>query len=57
MDGAQEAGIGERAAKIMYPLFVGQVFAVIFTALTFVVVARLLKPTDFGINSCRIFYL
>ncbi len=49
MDGAQEAGIGERAAKIMYPLFVGQVFAVIFTALTFVVVARLLKPTDFGI--------
>ncbi len=49
MAGAEEDGVGVRAAKIMYPLFVGQAFGVVFTALTFIVVARLLGPSSYGI--------
>ncbi len=49
MEGSGEDGIGIRAAKILYPLFVGQFFAVIFTTLTFIVVARLLGPSSYGV--------
>ena len=49
MAGSQEEGVGVRAAKILYPLFVGQGFGVIFTAMTFIVVARLLGPSQYGI--------
>lgn len=49
MAGSEEEGVGVRAAKILYPLFVGQGFGVIFTALTFIVVARLLGPSQYGI--------
>ncbi len=44
-----EESIGIRSAKILYPLFVGQGFGVLLTALTFIVVARLLGPSSYGI--------
>lgn len=49
MDEAGKDGVGVRAARIMYPLFVGQGFGIIFTALTFIVVARLLGPSGYGV--------
>ena len=49
MDAPKEDGIGVKAARIIYPLFIGQVFGIIFTALTFIVVARLLGPASYGL--------
>ncbi len=49
MDSVAEEGIGVRSAKILYPLFMGQGFGVAFTALTFIVVARILNPTGYGV--------
>ena len=46
---AEVEGIGSRSARILYPLFVGQGFGVVFTALTFVIVARLLGPSAYGV--------
>ncbi len=48
-DVIEEEGVAVRAAKILYPLFVGQGFGVVFTALTFIIVARLLGPADYGV--------
>lgn len=44
-----EADLAEKAAHILYPIFVGQFFGIILTALTFIVVARLLDPVGYGL--------
>src|SRR5271167_4522160 len=49
MDEQTEEYLGEKAVRILYPLFVGQFFGIIFTALTFIAVARLLGPASYGI--------
>ena len=49
MEGSGEDRIGMRAAGILYPLFVGQGFSVVLTALTFIIVARILGPSSYGI--------
>ena len=49
MEVAQEEGVGVRAAKILYPLFVGQAFGAVITSLTFIVVARILEPHNYGL--------
>ncbi len=49
MDLKSERDLGEKAAHILYPLFVGQFFGIIFTALTFIVVAMILHPTNYGL--------
>ncbi|MDE1768193.1 MAG: oligosaccharide flippase family protein, partial [Candidatus Micrarchaeota archaeon] len=49
MDHMQEAVLRDKATDILYPLFLGQFFGIVLTALTFVVVARLLGPVDYGL--------
>lgn len=52
MDGKEEeVEVGTIAAKRLYPLLVGQIFALIFTTATFIIVARLLEPTLYGLYS------
>ena len=49
MEEKAEQDLGEKAARILYPLFIGQFFGILFTAVTFIVVARLLEPVSYGI--------
>ena len=49
MDGTIEDGIGVKTARIMYPLFAGQAIGIIFTAMTFIIVARILGPSQYGL--------
>lgn len=49
MDIKSEHALGEKAVRILYPLFVGQGFSIVFTAITFIVVARLLGPVSYGL--------
>ena len=49
MEASREEGVGIKAAKILYPLFVGQAFGAIITSLTFIVVARILEPHNYGL--------
>lgn len=49
MDGIEEDSVGAKAANILYPLLIGQVFGVAVTSITFIIVARLLGPTSYGI--------
>lgn len=45
----EENGVGIRAGKMLYPIFMGQVIGFILTAVTFIVVARMLGPSDYGV--------
>lgn len=50
MDGDEEE-VGTIAARRLYPLLVGQIFSLIFTAALFILVARLLEPATYGLYS------
>jgi len=54
MSKAAEDGVGIRAGKMLYPIFIGQMSGVILTALTFIVVARILGPSDYGVYTFAI---
>ncbi len=41
--------MGSRAAKLIYPLFVGQFLGLLLTAATFIAVTRILGPSRYGI--------
>lgn len=44
-----EDGVGTRAARVLYPLLVGQAFGIVLTAATFIIVTRLLGPSAYGV--------
>ena len=43
-----EDGVGRKAVKVLYPLFLGQFFGIVLTAATFIIVTRLLGPSGYG---------
>lgn len=44
-----QESIGRKAVKVLYPLFIGQFFGLILTAATFIIVTRLLGPSQYGV--------
>ncbi len=51
---AVEDGVGVRAGKMLYPIFLGQVSSGILTAVTFIIIARILGPSQYGIYTFAI---
>ena len=49
MHAETDENMGSGAAKLIYPLFVGQFFGLLLTAATFVVVTRILGPSQYGV--------
>ncbi|MHB1830538.1 MAG: oligosaccharide flippase family protein [Candidatus Micrarchaeaceae archaeon] len=44
-----DENMGSRAAKLIYPLFIGQFLGLLLTAATFIAVTRILGPSQYGI--------